>query len=85
MVISTSCKQRYTQHKIKGRIPEVATCHYTIAGSSLFFPINYKNDGAVAATTLETPNGLSIDHQFFVNNKGNITRSLREKSQKDRY
>ena len=65
MVISESCKHGYKQLEIRGRIPQVLTCRYTEASKSLVYSINYKNDGAVLATALETPNRLSIDYYIF--------------------
>ncbi len=85
MVISGSCKHRYDQFELRGRIPKVLTFCYREASSRLFFSINYKNDSTIVATALEIPNCLSTDYRIFTKNKGDYYQILPRKPNKDRY
>ena len=66
MVISGSRKHRYTQPEIQRSIWQVLNRHYSKGSSSLVNSINHKNDSAVLATALQTPNRLGINHDIFL-------------------
>ena len=85
MVILGSCKPKNTQLEIQGQIRQVLICRYTETRSILFYLINYKNDSAVLATTLEKPNWLSIDNYSFGENKGDSYLIPPNKSHIDKY
>ena len=85
MVISGSRKHGYTQPEIQRSIWQVLNRHYTKARSSLVYSVNYKNDDAVLATALRTPNRLRINNYIFWKNKGDCFQIPRSNAHINRY